>query len=151
VVRRLKLGGGTDRQAEHARIRVRRHVGAQPLRRRSQSVESRADRRRILSRLGSRGAAALCFGALGSDTAGSVRQPASYCGLTGLMPTYGRVSTRGVMPPSWSLDHLGPLCHTAADAALLFKAIAGYDALEPTGVDQPVERYVTLMLAKPAR
>jgi aspartyl-tRNA(Asn)/glutamyl-tRNA(Gln) amidotransferase subunit A len=94
-------------------------------------------------------AAGLCFGALGSDTAGSVRQPASYCGLTGLMPTYGRVSTRGVVPLSWSLDHIGPLSRTAADAALLLEAIAGYDPLEPTSVDQQVESYATLMLAKP--
>jgi aspartyl-tRNA(Asn)/glutamyl-tRNA(Gln) amidotransferase subunit A len=69
-------------------------------------------------------AAGLCFGALGSDTAASVRHPAAYCGVVGLKPTYGRVSTRGVIPLSWSLDHIGPLCRSAADAALLLEAIA---------------------------
>jgi aspartyl-tRNA(Asn)/glutamyl-tRNA(Gln) amidotransferase subunit A len=93
-------------------------------------------------------AAGLCFGALGSDTAGSVRQPAAYCGITGLMATYGRVSTSGVIPLSWSLDHIGPLCRSAADAALLLEAIAGYDPLEPSSVDRPVEPYSTAMLAK---
>jgi aspartyl-tRNA(Asn)/glutamyl-tRNA(Gln) amidotransferase subunit A len=86
-------------------------------------------------------AAGLCCGALGTDTAASVRHPAAYCGITGLKPTYGRVSTRGVIPLSWSLDHVGPLCRTAMDAAVLLEAIAGYDPLEPTSVDRPVERY----------
>jgi aspartyl-tRNA(Asn)/glutamyl-tRNA(Gln) amidotransferase subunit A len=86
-------------------------------------------------------AAGLCFGALGSDTAASVRQPAAYCGVVGLKPTYGRVSTRGVIPLSWSLDHIGPLCRSAADAAWMLEAIAGYDPLEPTSVDRPAERY----------
>jgi len=95
-------------------------------------------------------AAGLCFGAIGSDTAGSIRQPASYCGLTGLMPTYGRVSTRGVVPLSWSLDHIGPLCRTAADAALLLEVIAGYDPLEATSVDLPADRYSTAIDAKTA-
>ena len=89
-----------------------------------------------------------CFGALGSDTGGSIRQPAAYCGITGLKPTYGRVSTRGVVPLSWSLDHVGPLCRSVADAALLLEAIAGYDPLEPASVDYPVERYSTAMRAK---
>jgi len=62
-------------------------------------------------------AARLCYGALGTDTAASVRHPAAYCGVTGLKPTYGRVSTRGVIPLSWSLDHVGPLARSAADAA----------------------------------
>jgi aspartyl-tRNA(Asn)/glutamyl-tRNA(Gln) amidotransferase subunit A len=93
-------------------------------------------------------AAGLCFGALGSDTGGSIRQPAAYCGITGIKPTYGRVSTRGVVPLSWSLDHVGPLCRNAADAALLLEAIAGYDSLEPNSVDYPVERYSMAMRAK---
>lgn len=93
-------------------------------------------------------AAGLCFGAMGSDTGGSIRQPAAYCGITGLKPTYGRVSTRAVVPLSWSLDHAGPLCRTAADAALLLEAIAGYDPLEPGSVDYPVERYSTAMGTK---
>jgi Asp-tRNA(Asn)/Glu-tRNA(Gln) amidotransferase A subunit family amidase len=72
-------------------------------------------------------AAGLCYGAVGTDTAGSIRLPASYCGITGLKPTYGLVSTRGVIPLSWSLDHVGPMARTAADAALMLQAIAYYD------------------------
>ncbi len=93
-------------------------------------------------------AAGLCFGALGTDTAASVRHPAAYCGVVGLKPTYGRVSTRGVVPLSWSLDHVGPLGRSAADAALLLESIAGFDPLEPTSVDHPVERYSSAMHAR---
>jgi aspartyl-tRNA(Asn)/glutamyl-tRNA(Gln) amidotransferase subunit A len=73
-------------------------------------------------------AARLCYGAIGTDTAGSIRLPAAYCGITGLKPTYGLVSTRGVIPLSWSLDHVGPMARTVADAALMLQAIAHYDA-----------------------
>src|SRR5579872_7056594 len=93
-------------------------------------------------------AAGLCFAAMGSDTGGSIRQPAAYCGITGLKPTYGRVSTRGVVPLSWSLDHIGPMCRTAADAAILLGAIAGYDPLETTSVDAPVPDYTQAMRVK---
>jgi aspartyl-tRNA(Asn)/glutamyl-tRNA(Gln) amidotransferase subunit A len=86
-------------------------------------------------------AAGLCYGALGSDTGGSIRQPAAYCGIVGLKPTYGLVSTRGVVPLSWSLDHVGPLCRTVADAALLLQPIAGYDALDTNSVDAIVPDY----------
>ena len=72
-------------------------------------------------------AAGLCYGAIGTDTAGSIRLPAAYCGITGLKPTYGLVSARGVIPLSWSLDHVGPMARTAADAALILQAIAAYD------------------------
>ncbi|MBI3048294.1 MAG: amidase [Acidobacteria bacterium] len=75
-------------------------------------------------------AAGLCYAALGSDTGGSIRQPAAYCGIVGLKPTYGLVSTRGVVPLSWSLDHVGPMCRRVADAALALQPIAGYDPLE---------------------
>lgn len=95
-------------------------------------------------------AARMCFGALGSDTAASVRHPAAYCGVVGLKPTYGRVSTRGVIPLSWSLDHIGPICRSALDAALLLEGIAGYDSLESTSVDRPVERYSAAMSARTA-
>jgi aspartyl-tRNA(Asn)/glutamyl-tRNA(Gln) amidotransferase subunit A len=88
-------------------------------------------------------AAGLCIGALGSDTAASVRHPAAYCGVVGLKPTYGRVSTRGVIPLSWSLDHIGPLCRSATDAALLLEAIAGFDPPEPSSIDWPTERYAS--------
>jgi len=72
-------------------------------------------------------AAGLCYGAIGTDTAGSIRLPAAYCGITGLKPTYGLVSTRGIIPLSWSLDHAGPMARSAADAALILQAIAHYD------------------------
>jgi aspartyl-tRNA(Asn)/glutamyl-tRNA(Gln) amidotransferase subunit A len=93
-------------------------------------------------------AAELCYGALGSDTGGSIRQPSAYCGIVGLKPTYGRVSTRGVIPLSWSLDHIGPMCRTVTDAALLLSAISGYDAAETTSVDTPVPDYTHALRAK---
>ncbi|HEY4273551.1 MAG TPA: amidase [Candidatus Udaeobacter sp.] len=86
-------------------------------------------------------AAHLCYGAIGSDTGGSVRQPASYCGVVGLKPTYGRVSTSGVIPLSWSLDHLGPMTRTVMDAALMLQVIAGYNSQDPTTIDIPVPDY----------
>jgi aspartyl-tRNA(Asn)/glutamyl-tRNA(Gln) amidotransferase subunit A len=72
-------------------------------------------------------AAGLCYGAIGTDTAGSIRLPAAYCGIVGLKPSYGLVSTRGIIPLSWSLDHAGPMTRTASDAALILQAIAHYD------------------------
>ena len=86
-------------------------------------------------------AADLCYGALGTDTAGSVRMPSSHCGIVGLKPTYGRVSTRGVLTLSWTLDHVGPMCKTVEDIALMLNVIAGYDELEPTTDDVPVPDY----------
>ena len=86
-------------------------------------------------------AAGLCFGALGTDTAGSIRIPASYCGVVGFKPTYGRVSNRGVIPLSWTLDHVGPICRTVEDAALMLGAIAGYDESDPTTTDVAVPDY----------
>jgi aspartyl-tRNA(Asn)/glutamyl-tRNA(Gln) amidotransferase subunit A len=86
-------------------------------------------------------ATGLCFGSLGTDTAGSVRIPASYCGIVGFKPTYGRVSNRGTVPDAWTLDHIGPLCRTVEDAALVLGAIAGYDELDPSSVDTPVPDY----------
>lgn len=86
-------------------------------------------------------AADLCFGALGTDTAGSIRIPACCCGVVGLKPTYGRVSNRGVIPLSWTHDHVGPLCKTVEDAALMLSAIAGYDERDPTTRDAPVADY----------
>jgi aspartyl-tRNA(Asn)/glutamyl-tRNA(Gln) amidotransferase subunit A len=86
-------------------------------------------------------AAGMCFGALGSDTGGSVREPAAFCGIAGLKPTYGRVSARGVFPLSWSLDHVGPICRNVRDTALMLETIAGYDALDATCVDWPTEEY----------
>jgi aspartyl-tRNA(Asn)/glutamyl-tRNA(Gln) amidotransferase subunit A len=77
-------------------------------------------------------AAGLAFGALGSDTGGSIRLPAACCGIVGLKPTYGRVSRAGAMPLSWSLDHLGPMTRTVGDAALMLEIIAGHDPHDAT-------------------
>src|SRR5438105_1839093 len=92
-------------------------------------------------------AAKFCYGAIGSDTGGSVRQPAGYCGIVGLKPTYGRVSTSGVIPLSWSLDHVGPMTRTVTDAALMLQAIAGYDAQDVASIDVPVPDYAATIAA----
>jgi aspartyl-tRNA(Asn)/glutamyl-tRNA(Gln) amidotransferase subunit A len=86
-------------------------------------------------------AADLCIGTLGTDTGGSIRIPASYCGIVGFKPTYGRVSNRGVIPMAWTLDHVGPMCKTVEDAAMMLGVIAGYDSLDPVSVDAPVTDY----------
>ena len=90
-------------------------------------------------------AAGLVLGALGSDTGGSIRLPAACCGVVGLKPTYGRVSRAGVMPLSWSLDHLGPLTRTVADAALLLGVIAGHDPRDATSSRRGVPYYERLL------
>ena len=84
-------------------------------------------------------AARLVFGALGSDTGGSVRLPAAACGVTGLKTTWGRVSRHGAMPLSHSLDTIGPLARSAADCALLLAAVAGHDPRDPIASHEPVE------------
>ena len=90
-------------------------------------------------------AAGYCYGSLGSDTRGSIRMPASLCGITGLKPTYGRVSLRGVIPLVWSLDHAGPMARDAADCALILNAIAGFDERDPTRADVPVPDYAAYL------
>ena len=95
-------------------------------------------------------AARLCFGALGSDTAGSIRQPAAYCGIAGLKPTYGLVSARGVIPLSWSLDHVGPLARSVEDIALLLQAIAGYDPEDTASVSMKIPDYAAALRTYPA-
>src|ERR1700684_4606889 len=80
-------------------------------------------------------AAGLCYAAIGTDTAGSIREPAALCGCVGIKPTYGRVPARGVIPLSWSLDHVGPLAATVGDAAIVLQAIAGYDPLDVCSAD----------------
>jgi aspartyl-tRNA(Asn)/glutamyl-tRNA(Gln) amidotransferase subunit A len=90
-------------------------------------------------------AAGLAAGALGTDTGGSIRLPAACCGLVGLKPTYGRVSRAGVMPLSWSYDHVGPLARTVGDAALLLGVIAGHDPLDATSSRQPVPDYLAAL------
>ena len=86
-------------------------------------------------------AAGLCMGALGSDTGGSIRSPASLCGIVGLKPTYGRVSRHGVVPLSWSLDHCGPMTWTVEDTALMLQVLAGHDPKDPTTSRLPVPEY----------
>ena len=83
-------------------------------------------------------AAGLAYAATGSDTGGSIRIPASFCGVVGLMPTYGRASLHGAVPLSWSLDHPGPLARTVRDAAIVMQAISGHDALDPATAERPV-------------
>jgi aspartyl-tRNA(Asn)/glutamyl-tRNA(Gln) amidotransferase subunit A len=87
-------------------------------------------------------AAGLVRMAMGSDTGGSIRGPAAYCGTVGLKPTYGLVSRRGVFPLSTTLDHCGPLSWTVEDSAIALQTIAGYDALDPASVDIPVPNYL---------
>jgi aspartyl-tRNA(Asn)/glutamyl-tRNA(Gln) amidotransferase subunit A len=93
-------------------------------------------------------AAGTAIATLGSDTGGSIRQPASFCGVVGLMPTYGRVSRYGLIAFASSLDHIGPLTRTVKDAAILLRVIAGRDPLDSTSADFPVPDYEA-DLAKP--
>ena len=82
-------------------------------------------------------AGGLCFAAIGTDTGGSIRYPASANGVVGLKPTYGRVSRFGVLPLAESLDHVGPMARRVADVAILFDAIAGFDPRDPTSLREP--------------
>lgn len=86
-------------------------------------------------------AAGLVFGATGSDTGGSIRMPATLCGIVGLKPTFGRVSARGAVTLSWSLDHIGPMTRTVTDAALMLEVLAGHDAGDPRTRHVAPERY----------
>src|SRR5262249_60180128 len=90
-------------------------------------------------------AGGLAAGSLGSRPGGSIRIPCSLCGITGMKPTYGRVSRAGVLPLSWSMDHVGPMTRTARDSALMLGAIAGYDPSDPTTSVLPVPDYATAL------
>ena len=87
-------------------------------------------------------AASMVYAALGTDTAASIRNPAHFCGVTGLKPTYGRVSRHGVVPLAWSLDHVGPFARSAEDAALVLRAIAGRDDRDPSSSRRAVPDYL---------
>ena len=89
------------------------------------------------------------YAAIGTDTGGSVREPAAFCGVVGLKPTYGRVSTRGVVPLSWSLDHVGPIAPTVADTAVVLQEIAGYDGKEIASADVSVPDYESALEKNP--
>ena len=93
-------------------------------------------------------AAGLCAMAMGSDTGGSIRWPAAWCGLAGLKPTYGRVSRAGIMPLSFSLDHAGPLTWTVEDAAMVLQAIAGHDPGDPGSARHPVPDYLAALTGR---
>ncbi len=98
-------------------------------------------------------AAGLVYGAIGTDTAGSIREPGALCGIVGLKPTYGCVSARGVIPLSLSLDHIGPIASTVSDAAVMLQAIAGYDEGDTNSADVAVPDYLAAIGdgSKPAR
>ena len=87
-------------------------------------------------------AAGLGYAAIGTDTGGSVREPAALCGVVGLKPTYGRVSTRGIIPLSISLDHAGPIARTVSDVAVVLQAVAGHDSQDSNSADVPVPDYI---------
>jgi aspartyl-tRNA(Asn)/glutamyl-tRNA(Gln) amidotransferase subunit A len=87
----------------------------------------------------------MCYGALGTDTGGSIRTPASYCSIVGLKPTYGLVSIRGIVPLVLSLDHCGPMTRTVADAAMMLNVLAGYDRLDIASVEHRAEDYVAAL------
>jgi aspartyl-tRNA(Asn)/glutamyl-tRNA(Gln) amidotransferase subunit A len=90
-------------------------------------------------------AAGLILGGLGTDTGGSIRGPASYCGISGLKQTFGRVSKHGCVPLGYSLDHIGPMARTARDCAIMLQVLAGYDPQDATSVDTPVPDMLGLM------
>ena len=90
-------------------------------------------------------AADMTIASLGTDTGGSIRIPASACGIIGLKPTHGRISKYGCFPLSWSLDHIGPMTKTVYDAALLLEALSGYDPRDPTSVNTPSKNFTSLL------
>ncbi len=110
-------------------------------------VKNPWDKARITAGSSSGSAAAVASGmihaALGTDTGGSVRMPASLCGIVGLKPTYGRVSRAGVLDLSWGLDHVGPMARTTADCAAMMNVLAGYDSRDPASSGEPVPDFTT--------
>ncbi len=94
---------------------------------------------------GSAVAASMCLGSVGSDTGGSIRYPAAFCGITGLKPTFGLVSTRNAIYLSWTRDHFGPMTKTVEDAAIMLDSMAGYDPMEPLSAPMPKVDYMALL------
>src|SRR5204862_6638181 len=86
-------------------------------------------------------AAVLVLGGTGSDTGGSIRGPAAFCGLAGLKPSYGRISRAGILPLAFSLDHAGPMAWTAEDCAIMLQAMAGHDPADPASASRPAPDY----------
>jgi aspartyl-tRNA(Asn)/glutamyl-tRNA(Gln) amidotransferase subunit A len=94
-------------------------------------------------------AAGLCFGAVGTDAGGSIRVPSAYCGIVGLKPTFGLVGMRGGGEAGWwSMNHVGPMCRSVADTALMLSAIAGYDPRDSSSVEAPITDYTAALRAK---
>jgi aspartyl-tRNA(Asn)/glutamyl-tRNA(Gln) amidotransferase subunit A len=94
-------------------------------------------------------AAELCFGAVGTDAGGSIRVPAGYCGIVGFKPTYGLVGMRGGGEAGWwSMNHLGPMCRSVVDAALLLSVLVGYDPRDSTSVEAPITDYTAALRAR---
>ena len=94
-------------------------------------------------------AAGLAFGAMGSDTGASIRQPEHCCAIVGLKPTFGRVPKYGALPLSWSMDHVGPMTRSVADAALMLEVLAGHDPRDPGSADKPVEPWSARLASDP--
>jgi aspartyl-tRNA(Asn)/glutamyl-tRNA(Gln) amidotransferase subunit A len=94
---------------------------------------------------GSGVAAGMFLGGLGTDTGGSIRIPAAFCGITGLMPTFGRVPKSGCVPLGYTLDHIGPMARSARDCAVMLNVLAGYDASDVTAIDTPVPDYLSAL------
>jgi len=88
-------------------------------------------------------AAGLVLGGIGTDTGGSIRGPAALCGIAGIKPTYGLVSRAGVAPAAYSLDHIGPMCWTVEDCAIMLQSIAGHDPADPASANRPVPDYIS--------
>ena len=93
-------------------------------------------------------AANLVLGGLGTDTGGSIRGPAAYCGISGIKPTFGRVSKRGCVPLGYTLDHIGPMSRSVYGCAAMLQVLAGYDPLDPRSVDAPVPDYLAALDGK---
>lgn len=140
VVRRLRSAGATILGKTHTHEIALGITGINP---HHGPARNPHDPQRITGGSSSGSAAAVAAGlapaALGTDTGGSVRIPAALCGVVGFKPTFGRISTRGVLPLSWNLDHVGVLTRTVADAAFLFQILAGYDPQDPASQDVPLE------------